>query len=148
VAQPSSGSKGKNAIKWTRLSCYFFAANSARLRLHALAYNLANFMRTHALPEAVKHWSLTSLREKLVKIGAKIVTHARYATFQMAEVAMPSQLFGEILRLIDGLRPSPARPLRGGSNHAGRKRLLDRDYASWMRAFLAAISPARAAPSI
>ena len=60
------------------------------------------------MPDAVKHWSLTSLREKLVKIGAKIVTHARYVTFQMAEIAVPSQLFEEILRLIDGPRPAPA----------------------------------------
>ena len=65
-------------------------------------------MRTLALPETVKHWSLTSLRDKLVKIGARIVTHARYVTFQMAEVAVPSQLFEEILRLIDGLRLRPA----------------------------------------
>jgi hypothetical protein len=76
--------------------------------LHALAYNLANFMRTLALPEAVKHWSLSSLKEKLVKIGAKIVTHARYVIFQMAEVAVPKELFQEILRLIAGLRPRPA----------------------------------------
>jgi hypothetical protein len=62
-------------------------------------------MRTPALPETVKHCSLTSLREKLVKIGAKTVAHARHVTFQMAEVAVPNQLFGEILRLIDGLRP-------------------------------------------
>jgi hypothetical protein len=100
--------EGKNAVKWTRLSCCSFAANAVRLQLHALAYNLANFMRTLALPEAVAHWSLTSLREKLVKIGARIVTHARYVTFQVAEVAVPSQLFEEILRLIDGLRPRPA----------------------------------------
>ena len=53
-------------------------------------------------------WSLTSLREKLVKIGAKIVTHGRYITFRMAEVAVPKELFEEILRLIDGLRPRPA----------------------------------------
>lgn len=90
------------------MSCRSFAANAVRLQLHALAYNLANFMRTLALPATVAHWSLTSLREKLVKIGAKIVTHARYVTFQMAEVAVPSQLFEEILRLIEGLRPSPA----------------------------------------
>lgn len=100
--------EGKNAMKWTRLSCCSFAANAVRLQLHALAYNLANFMRTLALPEAVAHWSLTSLREKLVKIGAKIVRHARYVTFQMAEVAVPRKLFQEILRLIDGLRPRPA----------------------------------------
>ena len=102
--------EGKNAIKWTRLSCCSFAANAVRLQLHALAYNLANFMRTLALPEAVKHWSLTSLKEKLVKIGARIVTHGRYITFQMAEVAVPRYLFRKILRLIDGLRPAPLPP--------------------------------------
>ena len=79
-----------------------------RLQLHALAYNLANFMRTLALPEAVAQWSLTSLREKLVKIGAKVVRHARHAIFQMAEVAVPRELLEEILRLIDGLRRRPA----------------------------------------
>ena len=100
--------EGKNAMKWTRLSCCSFAANGVRLQLHALAYNLANFMRTLATPEPIKDWSLTSLREKLVKIGAKIVTHARYVTFQMAEVAVPKELFQEILRLIAGLRPRPA----------------------------------------
>ena len=100
--------EGKNAIKWTRLSCCSFAANAVRLQLHALAYNLGNFMRTLALPEAVEQWSLTSLREKLVKIGAKVVRHGRYVIFQMAEVAVPRKLFGEILRLIDGLRPRPA----------------------------------------
>ena len=51
---------------------------------------------------------LTSLREKLVKIGAKVVRHGRYVIFQMAEVAVPKELFQEILRLIDGLRPRPA----------------------------------------
>ncbi len=99
---------GKNAIKWTRLSCCSFAANAVRLQLHVLAYNLANFMRTLALPEAVAQWSLTSLREKLIKIGAKVVRHARYAVFQMAEVAVPKELFEKILRLIDGLRRRPA----------------------------------------
>ncbi len=100
--------EGKNAIKWTRLSCCSFAANAVRLQLHALAYNLANFMRTLALPEAVKQWSLTSLREKLVKIGAKVVRHGRYVIFQMAEVAVPRELFQEILRLIAQLRAPPA----------------------------------------
>jgi len=100
--------EGKNAIKWTRLSCCTFAANAVRLQLHALAYNLGNFMRTLALPEAVEQWSLTSLREKLVKIGAKVVRHGRYVIFQMAEVAVPRFMFQEILRLIDGLRRKPA----------------------------------------
>ncbi len=101
--------EGKNAIKWTRLSCRRFRNNEVRLQLHALAYNLANFMRTLALPKEVEHWSLTTLREKLVKIGAKVVSHGRYVTFQMAEVAVPSDMFQKILRLIDALRrPSPA----------------------------------------
>jgi hypothetical protein len=85
-----------------------FAANAVRLQLHALAYNLANFMRTLALPEAIKQWSLTSLREKLVKIGAKVVRHGRYVIFQVAEVAVPRELFHEILRLIAELRPQPS----------------------------------------
>jgi len=54
-----------------------------RLQLHALAYNLANFMRTLALPQEVEHWWLTTLREKLVKIGARIVRHGRYVVFQL-----------------------------------------------------------------
>ena len=62
------------------------------------------------LAKEVEHWSLTTLREKLVKIGAKVVSHGRYVTFQMAEVAVPRELFREILRLIDGLRPAPLPP--------------------------------------
>ncbi len=73
--------EGKNAIKWTRLSCRTFAANAVRLQLHALAYNIGNFMRTLAMPKTVETWSLTSLREKLIKIGAKVVSHGRYVTF-------------------------------------------------------------------
>ena len=96
--------EGKNAIKWRRLSCRKFRNNEVRLQLHALAYNLANFMWTLALPKEVEHWSLTTVREKLVKVGAKVVSHGRYVTFQMAEVAVPRNLFRDILRLIDGLR--------------------------------------------
>ena len=66
--------EGKGAIKWTRLSCRSFAANAVRLQLHALAYNLGNFLRTLATPEPIKDWSLTSLKEKLIKIGAKVVS--------------------------------------------------------------------------
>ena len=87
-----------------RLSCRRFNHNAVRLQLHALAYNLGNFMRTLALPDAVEQWSLTSLREKLIKIGAKIVRHGRYVTFQMAEVVIPRDLFADILCRIDRLR--------------------------------------------
>jgi len=99
--------EGKNAIKWTRLSCGKFRNNEVRLQLHVLAYNLANFMRTLALPKEVEHWSLTTLREKLIKIGAKVVHHGRYVTFQLAEVAVPRNLFRKILGLIDDLRRRP-----------------------------------------
>jgi hypothetical protein len=87
------------------VSCTTFRANVVRLQLHALAYNLANFLRTLALPGEVERWSLTSLREKVVKIGAKVVTHGRYLVFQMAEVAVPRELFRRILDRIAGLRP-------------------------------------------
>ena len=100
--------EGKGAIKWTRLSCRTFAANAVRLQLHALAYNLGNFMRTLAMPKTVETWSMTSLREKLIKIGAKVVSHGRYVTFQLAEVAVPRRLFAEILSLIARLRTPPA----------------------------------------
>jgi hypothetical protein len=94
--------EGKGAIKWTRLSCHSFAANAA------LAYNLGNFLRTLAMPKTAEPWSLTSLREKLIKIGAKVISHGRYVTFQMAEVAVPKQMFREILSLIVRLRAPPA----------------------------------------
>ena len=80
--------------KWTRLSCRKFDHNAVRLQLHALAYNLGNFMRTLALPDSVEQWSLTTLREKLIKIGAKIVRHGRYG------------------HLPDGRGRHPERPLR------------------------------------
>ena len=67
------------------------------MQLFALAYNLANFLRRLALPQDVEHWSLTTLREKLVKIGAKVTRHAKYVTFQLAEVAVPRRLFAAIL---------------------------------------------------
>jgi hypothetical protein len=101
--------EGKGAIKWTRLSCRTFAANAVRLQLRALAYNLGNFMRTLAMPKAVGPWSLTRLREKLIKIGAKVVSHGRYVTFRMPEVAVSRLMFRDILMLIAQLRAPPAR---------------------------------------
>src|SRR3712207_3457225 len=99
--------EGKQAIRWTRLSCRTFQDNAVRLQLFALAYNLANFLRSLALPNEVAHWSLTTLREKLVKIGARIVRHGRYLVFQLAEVAVARALFAAILRRIDRLRGPP-----------------------------------------
>ena len=75
------------------------------------AYNLGNFLHMLATPEPIKDWSLTSLKEKLIKIGAKVVSHRRYVVFQKAQVAIPRQMFQEILRLIAELRPqSPPAP--------------------------------------
>jgi Transposase DDE domain group 1 len=99
--------EGKQALRWTRLSCHAFRPNAVRLQLFALAYNLANFLRSLALPNEVAQWSLTTLREKLVKIGARIVRHGRYMVFQLAEVAVPRALFAVILRRIDRLRGPP-----------------------------------------
>jgi hypothetical protein len=67
-------------------------------------YNLGNFMRTLAMPKTAEPWSLTSLREKLIKIGANVVHHGRHVTFQMAEVAVPRPMFVDILSLIARLR--------------------------------------------
>jgi hypothetical protein len=94
-------------VRVTRLSCRSFAANAVRLQLHALAYNLGNFLRTLATPEPIKDGSLTSRKEKLIKIGAKVVSHGRYVAFQMAEVAIPRNLFADVLRLIGELRRPP-----------------------------------------
>ncbi len=65
---------------------------------------MGNFLRTLALPDEIKHWSMTTMREKLIKIGAKVVRHGRYVTFQLAEIAFPRSLFVEIPRPLDGLR--------------------------------------------
>ena len=108
--------EGKNAVKWTKLSCHTFKDNQTRLQLFALAYNLANFLRRLALPRDVKHWSLTTLREKLVKIGAKVTRHATYVTFQLAEVAVTRNLFAAILDRIERLALPP--PVVAGRVHA------------------------------
>jgi hypothetical protein len=97
----------KHAMGWTRLSCHAFRQNTVRLQLHALAYNLTNFLRTLALPAEVEHWSLTAMREKLFKIGARTVRHGRYVVFQLAELAVPRALFTEIRRRIERLRLRP-----------------------------------------
>ncbi len=99
---------GKNALKWTRLSCRRFKDNQVRLQLFALAYNLANFLRQLALPRPVRTWTLTTLREKLIKIGAKVVHHARAVAFQLAEVAVPRELFAAIQARIGRLRAAPS----------------------------------------
>jgi len=105
--------EGKYAVRRTRLSCRNFKDNQARLQLYALAYNLGNFLRRLAWPRSVKHWSLTTLQEKLIKRGAKVVTHPRYVIFQMAEVAAPRDLFAAILERIHWFGVPPPLVQRG-----------------------------------
>jgi hypothetical protein len=100
--------EGKYALNWTRLSCQRFRANQVRLALFVLAYNLGNFLRRLALPRAVRHWCLRTLQQKLIKIGAKVVTHSRRIIFQMAEVGVPRPLFEAILKRIRALAPVAA----------------------------------------
>ena len=99
--------EGKYALNWTRLSCHRFAANQVRLQLFVLAYNLGNFLRRLCLPKAINDWSLRSLQVKLIKIGGRIVRHARQIIFQLAEVAVPRDLFAAILERISRLCLSP-----------------------------------------
>jgi hypothetical protein len=96
--------EGKYALNWTKLSCHNFIDNQVRLQLFALAYNLGNFLRRLALPKKIINWSLRTLKEKLIKIGAKVVKHSRYVIFQMAEVGVSKALFCEILERISCLR--------------------------------------------
>ena len=100
--------EGKYAFSWTRLSCKRFRDNEVRLQLHALAYNLATFLRRIELPEAMADWSLTSLQLKLIKIGTRVVRHARAITFQLAEVAVTGAMVRAILAAIRRLRAPPS----------------------------------------
>ena len=100
--------EGKYAFRWTRLSCKRFRDNEERLQLHALAYNMAIFLRCIELTEAMADWSLTSLQLKLIKIGARVVRHARAITFQLAEVAVTGPMVRAIFATIRRLRAPPS----------------------------------------
>ena len=95
------------AVKCTRLSCHDFKDDQVGLQLVALAYNLNNFLRHLALPKSMKHWLLTTPREKLIKIGANVVQHSRYVTFQTAAVAVLRELFARTLDRIQRFRAPP-----------------------------------------
>ena len=99
--------EGKYALTWTRLSCTRFTSNQVRLALFILAYNLGNFLRRFALPSKVSHWSLRSIQLKLIKIGAKVISHSRRTIFQCAEVAVPGELFSSLLLRIRSLSTVP-----------------------------------------
>jgi len=99
--------EGKQAVKMTRLSCHRFRSNELRLWLSLIAYNLGNLWRRLALPKEIKSRSLTSLQQRLVETGGRLVKHARYYRLLLAESHLTRRLFGSMLRRMEGL-PLPA----------------------------------------
>ena len=95
--------EGKQATHWTRLSCHRFRANETRLQLSLLAYNLGNLWRRLVLPKRIDAWSLTSLQQRLVKTGGRLIKHARYYWLLLAEGHLHRRLFGQMLRRIYAL---------------------------------------------
>jgi hypothetical protein len=95
--------EGKQAVKMTRLSCHRFRSNEVRLWLSVIAYNLGNLWRRLALPHRISHWSLTSLQQRLVKTGGRLIKHARYYWLLLAESHLTRRLFGSMLLRIAGL---------------------------------------------
>ena len=89
------------------MSCHKFVANQVRLTLFVMAYNLGNFLRRLALPESMKHWSLTSLQTRMIKTGGRLARHARRLVFQLAEVLATREMLGWILERITQLRLAP-----------------------------------------
>ena len=99
--------EGKQAVKMTRLSCHRFRSNEVRLWLSVIAYNLGNLWRRLVLPKRIDKWSLTSLQQRLVKTGGRLVKHARYYWLLLAESHLTRRLFGAMLGRISALS-SPA----------------------------------------
>src|SRR5216684_4080173 len=97
----------RQAVKMTRLSCHHSRSNEVRLWLSVLAYNLGNLWRRLVLPKRIDHWSLTSLQQRLVKTGGRLIKHARYYWLLLAESHLTRRLFAGMLRKIAAL-PSPA----------------------------------------
>lgn len=98
---------GDNAVEYIRPSCHQFRDSAVELPLFVLAYSLRNFLRRLVLPPEMAPWSLTTLRERLVTIGARLTRHARRLVLQMAEVATTRDLSAQILSRIRRLSPVP-----------------------------------------
>ena len=95
--------EGKQAVKMTRLSCHRFRSNEVRLWLTILAYHLGNLWRRLVLPQRIGKWSLTSLQQRLVKTGGRLVKHARYYWLLLAESHLTRRLFESMLGRIESL---------------------------------------------
>jgi hypothetical protein len=95
--------EGKQAVKMTRLSCHRFRSNEVRLWLSLIAYNLENLWRRLVLPKKIGNWSLTSLQQRLVKTGGRLIKHARYYWLMLAESHLTRRLFGSMVRRLAAL---------------------------------------------
>jgi hypothetical protein len=90
-----------------KIRLHYIQANEVRLQLSLLAYNLGNLWRRLVLPKKIENWSLTSLQQRLVKTGGRLIKHARYYWLLLAEGHLTRRVFGAILRRIWAL-PLPA----------------------------------------
>ena len=122
--------EGKQAVKMTRLSCHRFRSNEVRLWLSVIAYNLGNLWRRLVLPKRIENWSLTSLQQRLVKTGGRLVKHARYYWLLLAESHLTRRLFGSMVRRIAALptkrrgeASKPGEGRRGDGERCLRNRL-------------------------
>jgi hypothetical protein len=95
--------EGKQAVKMTRLSCHRFRSNEVRLWLSVMAYDLGNLWRRLVLPNRNENWSLTSLQQRLVKTGGRLVKHARYYWLMLAESHLTRGLFAALVGRIAAL---------------------------------------------
>jgi hypothetical protein len=103
--------EGKQAVKMTRLSCHRFRSNEVRLWLSVIAYNFGNLWRRLVLPMGIGTWSLTSLQQRLVKTGGRLIKHARNYWLLLAESHLTRRLFASMPRRILAL-PLPAGSVR------------------------------------
>lgn len=85
------------------LSCRRFKENEEGLQLFSRPYNLPNFLRRLILSKPIQSWTVRTLREKWVKMGANVVPHAKYVVFRLAEMAEPRPVFAAIVKRIGRL---------------------------------------------
>ena len=131
--------EGKQAVKMTRLSCHRFRSNEVRLWLSLLAYNLGNLWRRLGLPRGIENWSLTSLQQRLVKTGGRLVKHARYYWLLLAEGHLePAAVRGDVgpdrsAPGINGIERWVGRVCIGNRPYqkAGRGGVLQKQGARW-----------------
>lgn len=112
----------------TRLSSHRFRSNEVRLMLNLIAYNLGNLWRRLVLPNKIENWSLTSLQQRLVKTGGRLVRHARYYWLMLAESHLTRRLFGSMVRRIEALPGGRRSAQRGGNlerKEAGKERFRE-----------------------